>query len=143
MATALAVVVPVGYIAILAARPASTPSPARAPVGLGMAPVGPTIRLLDDPPIEARLLAPPGDPTPRAVEIAPSRDPAIPDLLAYWATAASDGSLPEGAVLLGALRGSRTQVLPLPAGASAATGRVVLYSQGWHRVMSTTPLTGP
>ncbi len=139
--TALAVILPIVFLAVLAARPvAREPLESAAADGTGLEPVGPAFSLLVEPRIEGRLLALPGDSVPRALQVIPSRDPAIPDLLAYLAPAAGDGgSLPPGAVLLGALRGSRVQVLPFADG--AVGGVLVLYSQGWNRVLASVRLS--
>jgi hypothetical protein len=74
--------------------------------------------------------------------VTPSRDPGVPDLLVYWVRSAPpDGpSLPPNARLLAALRGSRTQTLPLPEPGRPPVGTVILYSQGWQRVMAVVPL---
>ncbi len=100
-------------------------------------PVGAPLVVLAEPPLAAEWLAAPGQ-APTAIRIVPGEDPAIPDLLAYWAPTPGDGSsLPPDAVLLGALRGSRTQILPMPEPDLTRGGYLVLYSLGWNQVIAT------
>jgi hypothetical protein len=108
-----------------------------------MMPMGMPVLLLEEPRIVGRLFAHPGASGPRVLLVSPDRDPAIPDLLAYWSPVAGDGQvLPQQAILLGALRGSRDQLLSLPDREDLGSGRIVLYSHGWNRVLSNVNLPG-
>jgi len=87
------------------------------------------VALLHAPELTAQLLADSGASIPSAVLVTPSADPAIPDLLLYWAPTGADGTaLPPDAYLVGALRGSRQQVLPLPEPGMMSGGYFLLYS---------------
>lgn len=144
IATALAVTLPIAYMAILVGRPVGTSTPAPAADSTGLEPTGPPFALLVEPRITGRLLAAAGDSAATAIQVVPSRDPGIPDLLVYWVRSApaDPPSLPRDARLLAALRGSRTQVLPLPEPGRPPGGTIILYSQGWQRVMAVAPLRG-
>jgi hypothetical protein len=109
----------------------------------GLEPVDPPLTLLAQPRIIGQLLASSRDGPATALQVRPFQDPAVPDLLAYWARSApNDGaSLPPDATLLAALRGSRTQIVTLPEPGRPPGGIIILYSQGWHRVMAVVPLS--
>jgi len=128
--TLLALLVPAGYLAILAHRPPPGVDAATILPDLeGRTAVGGGFTLLAAPGIEARLLAAPGAAEPDAILVIPAGDPAIPDLLAYWSPTAGDGrDLPPDAMLIGALRGARQQVLPLPDPGMMQGGYLILYS---------------
>jgi hypothetical protein len=137
----LALVLPVAYLAAVAGRQpcAAHPFSLSADLG-GRHSIGPAFPLLEVPRIMAQLLADSGTATPSALEVTPTADPGIPDLLAYWAPISGDGrSLPADASLIGALRGSRQQVLPLAAG-MIGSGHLILYSAVRREVLANTPL---
>ena len=70
------------------------------------------------------------------VELAPLRDPLLPDLLVYWAPGGPGDRLPDGARLLGRLAGTATRRFALP----AAGGRLHLYSLGHARLVDSAAL---
>lgn len=142
MTTVLAATLPIAYLVILAGRPVATGALAPAGDTTGLEPVDPPLTLLTEPRITGQLLAMSSDSPATALQVTPSRDPAVPDLLAYWVRSAPRDaqSLPPDARLLAALRGSRTQILPLPEPGGPPGGTVILYSHGWHRVMAVVPL---
>jgi hypothetical protein len=144
IATALAVALPIAYAAILAGRPVGTGPPAPAGDSTALEPADSPFTLLVEPRITGRLLAAAGDSAAAAIQVVPSRDPGVPDLLVYWVRAVQPDtpSLPPDARLLAALRGSRTQVLPLPEPGRPPGGTIILYSHGWRRVMAVVPLRG-
>jgi hypothetical protein len=143
LATTLVVLLPPLFLASLPVGRPSVDRHGALPDGAGLSPVGPPVVLLAEPRIMGRLLAHPGESRSGAILVTPARDPAIPDLLAYWSPATADSqALPQQAILLGALRGSREQLLILPEPGRMRGGRVVLYSHGWSRVLSAVPLPG-
>lgn len=144
VASLLALTLPVGYVILLAYRAPAEPDaiPVPADVG-GRVPAGPAFELLAKPRVEGRLLGARGDWSPDALQITPSGDPGIPDLLAYWSTAPGDGNeLPPGATFLGALRGSRDQVFPLPAPGVTQGVHVILFSLAHGEIVAAVPLPG-
>ncbi len=141
----LGVTLPPLYLALVPAAQGEHPAGAAADRdSLGRQPVGPTVVLLREPLVEAERLASPGE-TPAAIRILSGGDPAIPDLLAYWAPTPGDGSgLPPDARLLGVLRGSGTRILPVPQPDMMQGGYLVLYSLGWNRLVASVPFpSGP
>lgn len=142
-ATLLAVLLPLGYAALLSHRGSVRPAADRIAADLGgRVPVGGAFQVLAQPRIDGRLLAAPGQGQPDALLITPSVDPAIPDLLAYWSPAAGDGQvLPPDAMLIGALRGSREQVLPLPEPGMMQGGYLILYSLVRGEILAAVRLT--
>lgn len=140
----LAVTLPPGYVALLSHREASVADTVRLAAGLGgRVPAGPTFALLAEPRIDGRLLAAPGDTRPDALQVTPVGDPGIPDLLAYWCPVAGDTrELPRDAVFIGALRGSRELVLPLPEPGLTQTGYLILFSLARGEVLATVRLPG-
>jgi hypothetical protein len=141
----LGLTLPVAYLGVVLGRPPQQPARLAATTAAVDAagrplPVGPRFTLLDRPRIEAELLGSTQDGEPAAVQVTPVEDPAIPDLLLYWGPTAGDGAaLPADATLLGTMRGSLPQTMALPE-AGPRGGYLVLYSMGWGRVMSATPL---
>ena len=63
-----------------------------------------------------------------------------PGLLAYWTSQDVSGRLPDDAVLLGPVGGSRLRTFPLPH--DADSGRIVIYSLGHQEVVEILPLDG-
>lgn len=109
----------------------------------GRVPAGPAFELLAQPRVEGRLLGTRGDWMPDALQITPSGDPGIPDLLAYWSPAAGDGrELPPGASFIGALQGSREQIFPLPDPGITEGGQVILFSLARGEIVAAVPLPG-
>jgi hypothetical protein len=144
IATTLAALLPLLYLASLPGGRPRVDRRVSLPDSVGLAPKGTPVVLLEEPRIVGRLLAHPGGSRPRAFLVTPARDPAIPDLLAYWSPVAADTQpLPRQAILLGALRGSREQLLSLPEREDLGGGWIVLYSHGWNRVVSAVNLAGP
>jgi len=144
IATTLAVLLPPLYLASLPGGRPRVDRQVALPDSVGWARTGKPVVLLEEPRIVGRWLAHPGGSGPGALLVTPARDPAIPDLLAYWSPVAPDTQpLPGQAILLGALRGSQEQLLSLPEREDLGSGRIVLYSHGWHRVVSAVNLAGP
>lgn len=141
--TLLLLGLPLGYLAIVSARgPAREHAAPILPDQGGRVPQGPSFPLLAEPGIGAFLLARPGA-GPDALLIVPDGDPAIPDLLAYWSPTAGDGrELPPDAMLIGALRGGRRQVLPLPAPEMMRGGYLILYSLVRGEILAAVHLPG-
>lgn len=138
----LTATLPAGYLGLLLLRaPHPGPLTPLPPDGGNRQAVGAPVTLLESPLLTAQLLAAPDTNVPLAVEVTPEADPAIPDLLLYWApTGAAGGELPPDAVLVGALSGSRPQVLPLPDSGTTAGGHLFLYSGVRHALLGDTPL---
>lgn len=138
----LAATLPLGYLALLLARSPGAHSMPLPPADRGdRHPVGAEVALLPSPRLTAQLLADSGASAPSAVVVTPTADPGIPDLLLYWApTAGAGAALPPDAFLIGALRGSRQQVLPLPEPGMMAGGHFILYGAVQHQVLGDTPL---
>jgi hypothetical protein len=136
----LAVVLPVLLLAILGGRrgpplSSSPPVPRLAKTGARQ------LVLLSRPLLRAELL--PGDSggTPSRIGVWPADDPAIPDLLAYWSPDRGNGhQLPDSAILLGSLTGSRPRMLVVPETASLRRGYLVLLSLARHRIVATAVL---
>jgi hypothetical protein len=140
--TVLTLVLPIAFLGVVLGRQprAPHPPPLMADRG-GRHPIGPAFALLDTPRIKAQLLADSGTVIPDALEVTPTLDPGIPDLLAYWAATPPDGhALPPDAFLIGALRGSRQQVLPLPEPGRMRGGFLILYSAVRREAIATTSL---
>ncbi len=139
---ALAATLPLGYLALVLARTPHSPYPTPIPADRGhRQAVGAPMVLLQSPELQAQLLGDSGGAEPNAVEVTPDGDPAIPDLLLYWApTTGSGAELPPDALLVGALRGSRQQVFPLPEPGMMAGGHFLLYSAIRHEILGGTPL---
>lgn len=135
--TLLALTLPLGYTALLSRRDRAPADPARLAVDVGgRFAVGEAFSLLATPKIDARRLGTRGNWTPDALLIMPSGDPAIPDLLVYWSPNAGDGrQLPPDAILIGALRGSGDQMLPLP-DPRMTGGHLILYSLGRGEIVA-------
>jgi hypothetical protein len=142
MTTALVITLPILYgVIILQREPPTLSRPVPAADTVPRRPAGPVWTLLESPRLTGQLLTAPGEDAPSALRVTPDGDPAIPDLLAYWdAVTPADSVLPAESILLGALRGSRQQILALPAPARGRAGRVILYSMGWRRVVGSAPL---
>lgn len=142
--TLLLLALPIGYAAIMAGRaPAGDPAAPILPDLGGRVRQGSGFSLLANPDIGAVLLAVPGASVPDALLIIPAGDPAIPDLLAYWSPTAGDGrDLPPDAILIGALRGGRQQVLPLPAPDMMQGGYVILFSLVRAEILAAVRLPG-
>ncbi len=142
---ALSVLLPPLYLLLVLQNPPRSPAgPVVETDSLGRQPAGAPIVLLARPHVVAELLASPAQ-APAAIRIVPGEDPAIPDLLAYWAPApGNDSSLPPDAALLGALRGNRSRILSLPDPHMMRGGYLVLYSLGWRRMIAAAALpAGP
>lgn len=139
----LAALLPIGYAALLSRRTPTRSAATAIPADPGgRVPAGAVFQLLASPRIDGRLLAPPGQGQPDALLITPAADPAIPDLLAYWSPTAGDGqTLPPDAMLIGALRGSREQVLPLPEPGMMQGGYLILYSLVRDEILAAVRLT--
>lgn len=143
--TALAVVLPVVFLSGLFVRkpfPTSAPLPLLRP---GRAEEAQVLTLDDDHlwaglSINTRLLSAEGDPTRVVVELKASRDLGLPDALVYWSEVqpAAD-RLPERAVLLGALNGTRPARFTLPQ-AAVTQRHLILYSLARQQVIATATL---
>ncbi len=140
----LALILPVGYLVLLTHRAPAEPDALPFAADLsGRVPSGPAFELLAEPRLEGRLLGTRGEGTPDALQITPSGDPGIPDLLAYWSPVAGDGhELPPGATFIGALSGSREQVFPMPAPGIIQGGHVILFSPARGEIIAGVPLPG-
>jgi hypothetical protein len=140
--TALLAVVPLLYLAAVAARP-EAPVMAELPAPLaGDAPAGRLLLEADDlfdrVPITVRLRAG-DDGDGRILELTPRAPLAEPEALAYYSGEPSGAGLPPAAVLLGAMDGTRPRTFPLPA-AAAGGGWIVIYALGHQEVVATAEL---
>ena len=140
----LALTLPVSYVALLAHRaPAEPDAMPFTAHHAGRVAAGPTFELLAEPRVEGRLLGTRGDWSPDALQITPSGDPGIPDLLAYWSPAPGDGhELPPDARFIGALSGGRDQVFLLPAPGVTQGIHVILFSLARGEIVAAVPLPG-
>jgi hypothetical protein len=71
-----------------------------------------------------------------SIELAPLRDPLLPDLLVYWAADGTADRLPDGARLLGRLAATEARRFAVP----APGGRLYLYSLGHARLVDSAAL---
>ncbi len=133
---ALAVLMPPALAIALASRSAA-PIQALPPALADAAPSGAPRWSRDDLwsalPVRTRGFA--GD-AGALVELAPLRDPMLPDLLVYWAAGGGSDRLPDGARLLGRLAGTDVRRFAVP----AAGGRLYLYSLGHARLVDSAAL---
>jgi len=78
----------------------------------------------------------------RWLELQPTEDPRLPELLLYWSpTPPDDERLPEDSALLGELAGVQVRRFPWPSTASSHDGTWILYSLGHGRVVATARIT--
>lgn len=132
--TALAVVVPIGFVAALAARPARPVGEAAAGSDMPRARAIADWSSIGELPISGAIEPWRGA---RILALTPREPLARPDLLVYWSPGGAPeppagGALPPDVVLLGAL-GEAEERYRLPPGTAAGT--VVIYSLGHHEVV--------
>ena len=128
----LAVVLPIGLALALAAR---VDVPAEASLDEGSDPDASARHLgtrFGDLEIELTIRTAGGRPS---ITLAPTTDPKIPDLLAYWQAEASE-ELSPAAHLLGSLAGAQPRTLDLPREATTRAGTLVLYSLARREVVA-------
>lgn len=143
----LAIAVPAGIAAALAARPAP---PMPAVLGIAALDAVPPARgrmlwegrtgdaALG---IRAQIGTASGSATPTTLDVAVRSDVGQPETLAYWsARDVNGGALPEDAILLGPVDTQRTQRLVLPAAARTTPGVLVLYRIAQGEVVAQLPL---
>jgi hypothetical protein len=127
----------------LASRSASPPSGAIPPPLIETHASGTPLWTRDDLwsalPVRTRGFASP-DGVGMLVEVAPLRDPMLPDVLVYWAERGTPERLPDGAHLLGRLAGAAPRHFDVPAAAAAEPGRLYLYSLGHARLVDSAAL---
>jgi hypothetical protein len=140
---ALAVLLPPAFAGALASRSASPPSGAIPPPLIETPTNGTPLWTRDDLwsalPVRTRGFAAP-DGIGMLVEVAPLRDPMLPDVLVYWAERGTPERLPDGAHLLGRLAGAASRHFAVPAAATAEPGWLYLYSLGHARLVGSAAL---
>jgi hypothetical protein len=91
--------------------------------------------------LNTRLLSAAGDPPRVVVELKAARDLGLPDALVYWSESQPDaGRLPERAVLLGSLKGTRPARFTLPQTAAVTQRHLILYSLARRQVIAAAAL---
>jgi hypothetical protein len=76
--------------------------------------------------------------TGRSVELDTRGEPVVPDALVYWSPGESDGeSLTSDSVFLGSLPTDAVRTFAVP---GTDSGRVVVYSLAWQRVVRSHPV---
>lgn len=144
MLTTLAIVVPVGYVVALAARPDAPITP-ELPTALAGTTVGATAgevdhdfgELFTDPAIVVRAGS---DGSRWWIELDPRSAVSRPEALVYWSEAPAADRLPEDAYLIGSLAGNRARTFTLPVEALGRAGHLVLYSLGHQEVFASASL---
>lgn len=146
MTKALAIFLPIGFVAALSARN-PVPAPSIPPVETEAGTQGRTLGALQSMPgqslaVNIQLFSS-GTPTSQlSLSIHPNAPLTAPDILAYWhpTTNTALDALPQDAFLLGGLNGVQTRRLTLPAQALERDGTLILYSLAQQRVLNAGPL---
>lgn len=133
--TALAVIVPVVFVAGLAARPGKIDTVEPLPALHAPLTDYTIVRAeyeavnIAGGAVDVRFLQGPGDPLRFAVEFMPTSAPRAPDLHVYWTPQTEPADeLPEVAILVGTLAGIQPRRFVLPEIAGRTRGRIVFYS---------------
>lgn len=132
---ALAIAVPALLVAAIAARP-GIPVNANLPSSAHAAQVRATQRLVWSRPDIVSSLDFTADGSTEVVLDAQSLA-AEPGVLVFWLETADTSDPPAAGRLLGAVRGTGRQRIPLPAEAATRGGRLALYSLGHDEVIAT------
>ncbi len=137
--TALALILPVFFLAVLDARgPLPAPTPLPAVLALEPAPLGTPFWTETVEGLRFELY----DRSPARLVVRVLRDPAIPDPLVYWSNAAFSENVPGAdAILLGGLSSEGTSVLRLP-DSPRGRGVICIYSPIRGQVLMQLTLPG-
>lgn len=141
MTTAIAIVLPLLFLAGIAARKAIP----RMEIPPALTPVEETFSELifqknyfrPELDIAARVFADSLPPSRLAVELHPQRYLKIPDILVYWSETPPNAGdkMPESSYLIGTLAGTERRRFPLPSAALDSDGSLILYSLAQQRVI--------
>ena len=141
--TALAVILPVLFIAGLRAR-RPIPSVPRLPDHESGVDERAGFTLWNEVGLKVRLDSSSAARPKTFLDIIPVREFGEPDLLLYWDDRKPEtGKLSENAILLGSLKGAKPRRMVVPQSVPSSAGYVVLFSLAHQRVIATSPWQPP
>jgi hypothetical protein len=145
MFAAISVLLPVAFVAGVAARKATTTLPNPLPSAPATFSIDQWERhdLFTNVIVRVQLLREASNTNHEAIQMSTPKDFVKADLLVYWLPAASTlkDNIPDDAVLLGAFVSG--QPLPLPSSGIKRPGSLILYSLAEHQIIATSKSFSP